>query len=83
MVLSVRVGLVGHCRPDASYLIQVLRSVGVLEPVRINDDNTLSDFLTEGPAVLLVNRVLDGDFEDSDGVGLIARVRRKHPSVVC
>jgi DNA-binding NarL/FixJ family response regulator len=74
--------LVGHCRPDSSYLrLAVLAADPAAQVIRANDEAELAAALEHAPALLLVNRRLDGDFADSSGIGLIRRLRRSHPHV--
>jgi two-component system, chemotaxis family, chemotaxis protein CheY len=78
-----RIALVGHCGPDSSYLsIAAKKAVADAEIVRINRSSDLDNYLAAGPALLLVNRALDGDFPDDDtGISLIARLRTSQPNV--
>jgi two-component system chemotaxis response regulator CheY len=66
--------LVGHCGPD---MFMLRSAVGRLMPgVKIelaNDQKSLAAHLHSG-AVLLVNRMLDGEFHTSSGVDLIAQI---------
>lgn len=65
---SVRIGLVGHCRPDTFAITGALKdALGDVELVSIDtDDELVGDF-----DLLLVNRVLFGDFADESGIRLI------------
>lgn len=69
---------VGHCGPDAWMLrtaIQRLFPDATLEDVA--DDDALAAGMasaTDRPAVLLVNRKLDGDFAAGDGIELIEAI---------
>jgi hypothetical protein len=71
-----RIVLVGHCGPD---FYAIRSAVGNLVPdaevVAANEERALQ---REAPAadLLLVNRVLDGDFPDEGGVALIRRLGR-------
>jgi tRNA(Ile)-lysidine synthetase-like protein len=71
-----KVLLVGHCVPDSAMLTSMLRTAcgNAVEPVvvRVNDDSSLTREVTEA-SLLLVNRVLDGEFGSTDGIALIAR----------
>lgn len=53
------------------------------EVLRVDDDAALTAAISNGDerALLLVNRVLDGEFADAGGIELIARVRAAHPTV--
>ncbi len=64
--------LVGHCGPDAFMLRSAIRSLAPdAEVVMVEDESTLKDRL-DSADLALVNRVLDGQFESDDGIGLIA-----------
>ncbi|MCB1280720.1 MAG: hypothetical protein KDB18_04290, partial [Salinibacterium sp.] len=59
---SIRVILVGHCTPDCMYLTRFVRKHLPSAAVeRINADSELNAVIHE-PALLLINRVLDGRF---------------------
>lgn len=63
--------LVGHCFPDAMMLKAAIKRI--LPGVRFEKAHSVAE-LERGLAVsalALVNRVLDGDFGDQDGIGLI------------
>lgn len=69
--------LVGHCLPDRMMLINAIRrAVGGAAIESANDAEELDPFL-RGDCVLLVNRVLDGEFETDSGIDLIAGLRGK------
>lgn len=77
-----KVVLVGHCGPD-SYALR--SAVGAAAPgvevVFANDDQELAK--VEGSAsLLLVNRVLDGDFADTSGMSLIGRLAARGARVM-
>lgn len=79
-----RIILVGHCGPDASYLVMAARKAApAAEVVRADDEAALASAMAGGTGhvLLLVNRVLDGDFADPTGIELIARVRAAQPAV--
>ncbi len=69
-----RIALVGHCGPD-SYALRsaARRAVPEAEVDFITDEPAALKAAAAG-ALLLVNRVLDGDFQDDDGQSLIQRV---------
>lgn len=69
--MSKTIVLVGHCGPDVSMLRSALRSM--LPEARIEVANTAADLARVGPAsdLLLVNRVLDGDFGVAEGIQLL------------
>lgn len=74
---AVCVALVGHCGPDAFALRSAVRRFAPgAQIVAISGDAELDAALGDagGPAlVLLVNRVLDGDFENPSGIGVMRR----------
>ena len=47
----------------------------------IADDTALTSLLSQGPALLLVNRQLDGNFEVYEGVELIRRLHETYPEL--
>jgi CheY-like chemotaxis protein len=46
-----------------------------------DDEQTLQDLLKQGVDLILFNRVIDGGFDEPDGVGIIRRLRKQHPGV--
>jgi CheY-like chemotaxis protein len=83
---ETRVALVGHCGPDAYALRAAVRSALPGSDVQMISDASALEAYLEGADVLLVNRVLDGDFEDASGIDLIRRLAAKpdtsRPSVM-
>ena len=80
--MSKRVILVGHCSPDSAYLSITIRSVfpsAIIE--RAMDDSSLAAAMQNDPDLLLVNRVLDGEFANCSGIELIKGCRASHPAV--
>ncbi len=75
--------LVGHCGPDM-YMLRtaVERAVPGTAIETVNDAASLSVVLSKG-AVLLVNRVLDGDFAGEGGIELIREVSRGDSAPIC
>lgn len=75
MAERLRVALVGHCVADSFLLKGVLgRVLPGAEVVRLNDERTAG--AEAGNAdVVLVNRVLDGDFAETSGAAFIRRLR--------
>lgn len=74
--------LVGHCSPDSSYLSIAVKAVkpdAIVE--RAMDDSSLLTYLQKGASLLLINRVLDGEYNNYDGVDLLAKCRKSHPDV--
>jgi DNA-binding NarL/FixJ family response regulator len=47
----------------------------------LNDDESVLGAIEAGATLLLVNRVLDGGFEGSEGVELIRAFKASHPDV--
>src|SRR5206468_2440823 len=74
-MMQKTIALVGHCGPDSSYLrmaaMSAERGVAV---VAAEDDESLKRILDSGVRLLLVNRVLDFGFSETDGVSLIRRL---------
>ena len=68
---DARVALVGHCGPDAYALRAAVRSMFPRGEVQMVSD--ASELEAEIPAadLLLVNRILDGEFEVDSGIELI------------
>ena len=82
MTKEKKVLLVGHCSPDSSYLTLAVRSICPDAAVqRVNDDTALMAHLEAGADLILVNRMMDGDFKDISGVNAIARYRRLYPTI--
>ena len=72
-----KIALVGHCAPDFFMLRSaVSRFVPGSNVVSIESPTDLESDL-ENFDVLLVNRVLDGGFERSDGVDLIVELAKR------
>ena len=70
-----RIALVGHCSFDSASLTHAASRVpGVADVLRINSEADLAK-ITDGSALLLVNRVLDGRFDVDHGVDLIKRIK--------
>jgi CheY-like chemotaxis protein len=77
-----RVALVGHCGPDSSYLrLAVSTAVRGAKVLTADDEKELQRLLAEGVDLLLVNRVLDYGFDQTEGVDLIRRLRGDHPDL--
>ncbi|MBX3365511.1 MAG: hypothetical protein KF866_12205 [Phycisphaeraceae bacterium] len=66
--------LVGHCRPDAGMISSMVRRAA--PQARIANVESLRELLANLPeaCLLLVNRVLDGDFNTADGVDLMRSI---------
>lgn len=68
---SKKVVLVGHCVPDSFMLKGVVeKAIPGAAVVRANSDAELKKEAA-GAALLLVNRVLDGDFADQAGFSVV------------
>jgi len=80
--MSKRVVLVGHCGPDASYLRMAVSRVARNMTVGMaDDDGELSREIEQGADLLLLNRVLDYGFEQTEGAALIAELKAKLPDL--
>jgi hypothetical protein len=66
-----RIALVGHCGPDAAMLKHAVQRVTGEASVELVTDDTQLQRVIQPNALLLVNRVLDGDFAVQQGVALI------------
>jgi CheY-like chemotaxis protein len=79
---SKKIALVGHCGPDASYLMMtVRRAVDGAQVVMVDDDQQLAELLKKGVDLVLMNRELNYGFDESFGVDVIRRLRAAHPHV--
>jgi len=78
-----KIALVGHCGPDAGYLMAVVRrAVEGAQVLIIDDQRELAELLNDGGAdLVLLNRELNYGFEESLGVDVIKRLRISHPHV--
>lgn len=71
MADPARILLVGHCRPDACALRSALSSLAPGARVEfVNDAATLAREATAAD-LLLINRVLDGEFDSDGGIELL------------
>jgi hypothetical protein len=71
MSKSRKVVLVGHCVPDSFMLTGVIeKAIPGAHVVRANSDAELRQE-SAGAALLMVNRVLDGDFADTEGANVV------------
>lgn len=74
MSRTVTFALVGHCGADSYSLSHAIRSaVPDAKVVAVDDEASCAKAMHDG-AVLLVNRVLDGNFATGNGVELIRRL---------
>lgn len=76
---DARVALVGHCGPDAYALRAAVRRIFPKGVVEMIDDGASLEAEIPLADVLLVNRVLDGDFESDSGIDLIRRLAARPP----
>jgi hypothetical protein len=73
--------LAGHCGPDAHMLAAAVRSAVPGARIVMNTDE--STLWQANPDLILVNRILDGRYEDEQGLGLIRRaVERGVPAMI-
>lgn len=73
--------LAGHCGPDAHMLAAAVRSAAPGARIVMNTDE--STLWQANPDLILVNRILDGRYEDEQGLGLIRRaVERGVPAMI-
>src|ERR1700678_2730956 len=77
-----KVGLVGHCGPDSSYLRMTIGSIdrGV-QILAADDDDSLSRLLGGGVSLLLFNRVLDFGFDEKEGIAIIRKLHKHDPNL--
>lgn len=71
--------LVGHCGADSYSLTHAVSRAVPGAKVISADDAASLDRALASPAVLLVNRVLDGHFATGSGVDLIATLASRNP----
>lgn len=77
-----KIALVGHCGPDSFMLRSAVKYAAKdAEVLMINDDNQLAHQLSTGLSLLLVNRMMDGNFEVREGVELIRRLHITYPQL--
>jgi two-component system, chemotaxis family, chemotaxis protein CheY len=80
--MAKKVALVGHCGPDSSFLRMAVSSADrSVQVVMADDASELNQLLEQGIDLLLLNREMPYGFEDAEGVGLIRKLRTKHPSI--
>ncbi len=76
------IGLVGHCGPDAYMLRSAVKyAVAGSDVQMLNDHEAVDRALKAGASLLLINRVLDGGFDDEQGVELVRKLSESHPGV--
>ena len=78
------IGLVGHCGPD-SYMLRsaVKYAVKDAEVRMLNSDRDLNQAIEAGAKLLLINRMLDGGFDNEGGIELIQAAKFDWPDVRC
>ena len=77
-----KVALVGHCGPDSSFLrIAVSRAGKDVHVVMADDTRELTQVLSDGVDLLLLNRQLDYGFDDHEGISVIRKLRPHYPNV--
>ena len=78
--MSKKVALVGHCGPDSSFLrMAVGRAARGIEVVAADDDRELAQLLKDGVDLLLLNRVLDYGFDETEGAAMVRKLRADYP----
>lgn len=76
------VALVGHCGPDSSFLrMAVSGAAPGARVVMVDSERELSEAVEQGVDLLMFNRVLEIGFDESDGVAMLADLKRKHPDL--
>ena len=79
---DLRVTLVGHCGPDASFLRMAVSTALPGALVSLADtDRELATAIESGSDLLLFNRVLEIGFTNRDGVDLLIQVKQAHPDL--
>jgi hypothetical protein len=77
-----KVVLVGHCGPDSSYLrLAVQSAVRDAQVLLADDESELSQIVTQGAHLLLLNRELDWGFSSRSGVEMIRKLKPEHPEL--
>ena len=80
--MSKKIALVGHCGPDASYLmVHIRRAIDGAHVSLVDDAQELDELLNAGVDLVLFNRELHYGFEESMGVDVIKRLSETHPQV--
>jgi hypothetical protein len=80
--MAKKVALVGHCGPDSSFLrIAVSRVAKDVQVVMADDARELTQVLSDGVDLLLLNRQLDYGFDDHEGIAVIRKLRPHYPNV--
>ena len=77
-----RIALIGHCGPDGSYLrMAVSRADRDVNVIAIDDEQELRQAIENGVDLLLINRVLNYGFDETEGVAVIRKLRADHPEL--
>ena len=80
--MARKIVLVGHCGPDGSYLrMAISRAVQDAQVLMADDQRELDELLAKGVDLLLLNRVLDFGFEQTEGAELIRQLRATNPQL--
>jgi|SRR5688572_4410116 len=80
--MSKKVVLVGHCGPDSSFLKMAVSSASRgITVAAADDDQELTQFVSDGVDLLLLNRELGWGFDQTEGVEVIRTLRVKHPNL--
>jgi two-component system, chemotaxis family, chemotaxis protein CheY len=77
-----KVLLVGHCRPDASYLrIAVKKALGQADIILADEPAEFESALAGGVDLILFNRELGYGFAPDAGVEAIRVLKQKYPAI--
>jgi DNA-binding NarL/FixJ family response regulator len=80
--MSKKILLVGHCGPDSSFLRMAVRKAAPDAMVNMaDDDHALAHAVADGVDLLLVNRVMDAGFDETDGVAVMRRLAEFNPKL--
>lgn len=78
--MSRKIALVGHCGPDSAYLrISIHKADRDAQIISCQDGADLDQAIAQGADLVLLNRDLGIDYDEPTGVGLIQKLREKHP----
>jgi two-component system, chemotaxis family, chemotaxis protein CheY len=81
MKMSKKVLLIGHCGADSSFLKLAVQKVDrAVETVVVHGEEDLQKHLPSATLVL-VNRLLDYGYDETEGAELIGRLARQWPGV--
>jgi hypothetical protein len=79
---KMKVGLVGHCGPDSTYLRIAISSIDRNAQILMaDDDDSLRRALNGGVSLLLFNRVLDFGFDEHEGIAMIRNLHQHYPKL--